>query len=76
MRTTSLSDLETLYGADARRGEVVPFVWRRPLPPAERKRRAEEHAFRYADLICGGAEYGEPRPIENAPTFPRLVDPD
>ena len=73
----SLSDIETLYGEDARRSEVVPFVWRRPRPPAERRRRAAEHAYRGFDLICGGAEYGDPRPSEEEPrTFPRLVEPE
>jgi hypothetical protein len=29
------------------------------------------------DLICGGAEYGDRRPIEEEPrAFPRLVDPE
>ncbi len=77
MRTTSLSDIETLYGVAARRGEVVPFVRRRPLPPAERWRRAVEHAHPGCDLICGGAVYGDPRPSEEeARAFPRLVDPE
>ena len=76
MRSTSLSDIETLYGVSARRGEVVPFVRRRPLPPAERWRRAVEHSLRFG-IICGGAVYGAPRPLEEEPrAFPRLVDPE
>jgi hypothetical protein len=77
MNLTMLSDGESLYGEYARRGEVVAFVLRRPLPPAERMRRAVERACRGIDLICGGTVYGDPRPREeDALVFPRLVDPD
>jgi hypothetical protein len=76
MRYASVSDQGTLYGVVARRGEVAPFVWRRPLPPAERWRRAVEQSLRFG-IVCGGAEYGGPRPLEEEPrAFPRLVDPE
>jgi len=77
MNLTMLSDVESLYGEGARRGEVIAFVRRRPLPPAERRRRAIAYAYRCVDLICGNTVYGDPRPREeDAPVFPRLVDPD
>jgi hypothetical protein len=78
MNVTMLSDVESLYGEDARRGEVVAFVRRRPLPPAERRRRAVEYTYRDAYLNCGGdGQYGDPPPREERlPVFPRLVDPD
>jgi hypothetical protein len=77
MNLTMLSDVESLYGEDARRGEVIAFARRRPLPPVERMRRAVERACRGIDLICGDTVYGDPRPREEAAlVFPRLADPD
>lgn len=77
MNLTMLSDLESLYGEDPRRGEVVAFVRRRPLPPAERRRRAIAHADRCVVIDCCDTVYGDPRPRgETAPVFPRLVDAD
>jgi hypothetical protein len=77
MNLTMLSDLESLYGEDARRGEVVAFVLRRPLPPVERMRRAVERSCRGFDLVCGDTAYGDPLPREEEPpVFPRLADPD
>ena len=77
MNLTMLSDVESLYGEDASRGEVIAFVWRRPRPPVERMRRAVERACRGIDLICGDTVYGDPRPREEeSPVFPRLADPD
>jgi hypothetical protein len=78
MNLTMLSALEAPYGGDARGGEVVAFKPRRPLPPAQRWRRAVEYAYRDAFLDCSeGIVYGEPLPRNEEPlVFPRLVDPD